>query len=554
MVIEITVENLAIIEQTQIRLGPGFTVLTGETGAGKSLLVDAIELALGDRADSDLVRAGASRASVSVVFDLSDQPVLREKCHELGIPMEDNLLYIQREVFAEGRSQCRVSGKLTPVAGLKQLGQILVDMHGQHDHQSLLHPDRHLGFLDGWIGEPASSLAAQVAEKLETVEQLRRKLNAIRSGLRDREQKIDLLTYQVNEIEAASPQVGELETLENQLSRLKNAEKLALAATGALEALSTGETTSVDLLAASIRSLEDAAKLDDALNAVLEPLRNAFYSLEDGVRELREYESSVQSDPEILEETAARIDTLRKLRRKYGDDEAAVLLFLENAQSELALLTNVEENEADICEKLALAEAELVQTCQELTALRKEKATEFANLVEEQLHDLAMERALFEVRIEPKVPDITGADKVEFFFTANAGEPVRPLAKIASGGEISRVMLGIKTATAGKAGVPTLVFDEVDAGLGGRAAAVVALKLEQLAQHYQVLVISHLPQIASKASAHFRIEKTETAGRVRTSVRSLLLEERVDEIGRMISGAQLSESAKQAALELLGAH
>jgi DNA repair protein RecN (Recombination protein N) len=551
MVIEITVENLAIIEQTQIRLGPGFTVLTGETGAGKSLLVDAIELALGDRADSDLVRAGASRASVSVVFDLSDQPALRERCHELGIPMEDNLLYIQREVFAEGRSQCRVSGKLTPVAGLKQLGQMLVDMHGQHDHQSLLHPDRHLGFLDGWIGEPAYSLCAQVTEELETVEHLRRKLNAIRSGLRDREQKIDLLTYQINEIETASPQIRELETLENQLSRLKNAESLALAATGALEALSSGDVTSVDLLASSIRSLEDAAKLDDALNTVLEPLRTAFYSLEDGIRELREYENSVQSEPEMLEETAARIDTLRKLRRKYGDDEAAVLLFLENAQSELALLTDFEENEADISEKLTAAGTKLSTTCAELTTLRKEKATEFAHLVEEQLHELAMERALFEVRIEPKAPDPAGADKLEFFFTANAGEPVRPLAKIASGGEISRVMLGIKTATAGKAGVPTLVFDEVDAGLGGRAAAVVALKLEQLAQHYQVLVISHLPQIASRASAHFRIEKTETAGRVRTSVRSLLHEERVDEIGRMISGAQLSESAKQAAMELL---
>jgi DNA repair protein RecN (Recombination protein N) len=551
MVVEITVENLAIIEHTNLSLGPGFTVLTGETGAGKSLLVDAIELALGERADTDLVRGGAARALVSVVIDLSDQPSLREQCEGLGIPLEENLLYIQREVFAEGRSQCRVSGKLTPVAGLRQLGALLVDLHGQHDHQSLLHAERHLGFLDAFIGAPAQSLLARVTTELAEVESLKPRLAAIRSGLRDREQKIDLLNYQIAEIEAAKPEPGELEILENQLSRLTHAEKLASAVNGALDAISEAEGSAIEQLGSSIKSLDEALKLDDSLETSLDPLRTAFYSLQDGIHELRTYADSVRADPARLEEAANRIDLLKRLRRKYGDDEGKVLDFLDSAKYELALLTDAEGNEAELETALAAAEYLLSNTCQELSALRKMHGKEFAELVQVQLRDLAMEKAVFEVQIQSKPIDAAGQDNVEFFFSANAGEPIRALAKIASGGEISRVMLGIKSAMAGLAGVPTLVFDEVDVGLGGRAAAVVARKLEQLAQHYQVLVISHLPQIASRATSHYRIEKSEMSGRMRTSVRALNGDERVDEIGRMLSGDSLNESARSAAKELL---
>lgn len=552
MVVDITVENLAIIERANLTLGPGFTVLTGETGAGKSLLVDAIELALGERADSDLVRAGAARAIVSVVIDLSAQPALRAHCDELGLPLEDNLLYIQREVFAEGRSQCRVAGKLTPVAGLKQLGALIVDLHGQHDHQSLLHSDKHLDFLDAFIGGQSRELRAQVDAQLTNAEALRRRLVAIRSGLRERAQKMDLLKYQIEEIESANPQAAELEILENQLSRLKNAERLTLAAQSALGAVSENEGCAVDQLGGSIKALEDALKLDESLVAVLEPLRTAFYSLQDGAHELQTYADAIQADPAMLEETAARIDTLLRLRRKYGDDESKVLEFLDGARTELDLLTDIEGNEADTERQLYEAEALLNATCQGLTELRKAKSTEFSVLVQDQLRELAMERAIFETRVDAKPIDVTGADQVEFFFSANSGEPVRALAKIASGGEISRVMLGIKSAMAGLVGVPTLVFDEVDVGLGGRAAAVVARKLEQLAQHYQVLVISHLPQIAGRATSHYRIEKSEQLGRVRTSVRPLSGDERVDEIGRMLSGDEISDSARLAARELIG--
>lgn len=551
MLVEITVENLAIIEHTQLKLGPGLTVLTGETGAGKSLLIDAIELALGDRADTDLVRAGAPRATVNVVLDLTSHPELLQRCESLGISIEDGLLYIAREVFAEGRSQCRVGGKLTPVSALKQLGQFLVDLHGQHDHQSLLHQERHIDFLDSWIGAPAKELLGRVNELHEQAQHAKARLSALRAGLRDREQRIDLLSYQVHEIEAVSPDPGEYPLLEQQLSRLKNSEKLSFAASSAMAAISDGEDCAFDQLSSAVRTLEDAMKLDSSLEDVVDLLRNSLYTLEDGVRSVRHYAESVQSDPETLEATAERLDALKRLRRKYGEDEAAIIVFLQKAKAELEVISDGGNSEADLQAASDAAEAQLQRAAAELTELRRERAVDFSKLAEAQLRELAMERAIFTTRIEPKPIDSTGADRVEFFFSANAGEPPRPLAKIASGGEISRVMLAIKSAMAGRAGVPTLIFDEVDAGLGGRAAVVVSKKLEELAQHYQVLVISHLPQIASRALSHYRIEKNESSGRVRTDVRALSPDERIEEIARMLAGDNLSESARSTAVEML---
>ena len=551
MIVELTVENLAIIERSHITLGPGFTVLTGETGAGKSLLIDAIELALGERADAELVRTGATRASVNVVLDLSNETVGLEKCAELGIPLEDNLLYIQREVFAEGRSQCRVGGKMIPVSALRQLGQYLVDLHGQHDHQSLLDAARHITYLDSWIGKPAYELIDRVVEAAAATEEARRRLQSLRTGMRDREHRLDLLRFQVNEIEATSPVPGEMAELETQLSRLKHTEKLATAAFGALESIADQENCAIDLLGAAVQALEDCVRFDPSLDERLVPLRDALIQAEEGVHALRQYAEVLEADPDKLEEVAARIDALKRLRRKYGEDEAAIIVFLENARHELALLEDSEASEDELRAAVERAEAALNHVATQLSKLRQGRASEFSELVQNQLRDLAMDRALFSVDFKAKAADSSGSDVVEFYFSANAGEDPRPLGKIASGGEISRVMLAIKTALAGKAGVPTLIFDEVDAGLGGRAAATVARKLEELATHYQVVVISHLPQLASRATTHYRIEKAESNGRVVTNVRLLAPQERVDEIARMLAGEHVTESALANAREML---
>jgi DNA repair protein RecN (Recombination protein N) len=551
MIIDLTVENLAIIERVSLEMAPGFTVLTGETGAGKSLLIDAIELALGERGATELVRTGTAKASVSVVFDLSNSAEIRTKCDELGIELEDNRLYVQRDVALEGRSQCRVGGRPTPLTVLKELGQTLVDLHGQHDHQSLLDSRRHLSYLDAWIGEPVRILVGQLSVQVAEARKLRQELKDLEAAVATREQRLDMLQFQVGEIEAAGPVVGEYEVLEAELNRLKNSEKLGQAAFAALESLADGENSALDALGMAVQALEPVTRFDDSLESLLEGIRTALIQAEESAHELRAYAEHVEADPTRLEEVAERLDLLKRLRRKYGRDEAAILTHLESARRELETLQDSEAFETELRTQLAAAEAVCQATAEQLSSLRQSSAAVFASQVVAQLRDLAMERAQFEVSFGIGPILTNGQDLVEFQFSANAGESLRPLAKIASGGEISRVMLGLKTVLAGTAGVPTLIFDEVDSGVGGRTAAIMARKLAELGTHYQVLVISHSPQIAARADVHFRIEKVESAGRVATRVRPLSVDERVDEIARMLAGEQLTDSARANARELM---
>ncbi len=535
MIVELTVENIAIIEKSQVVLGPGFTVLTGETGAGKSLLVDAIELALGARADTELVRSGATKARATLSIDLTDRPQLAERCAELGAQPEDGMLYIQREVYAEGRSQCRINGKMAPATILRQIGQLLVDLHGQHEHQSLLFPERHLDFLDAWIGEPCRLLLDEIGALHAKSKELEAKLSAFRTGTREREQRVDLLRFQVGEIDKAAPRIGETEELKAELSRLQNAERLLEAAHGAMRAASGLDGSARDELGSAVRDLDAAARLDDRITPALESFRTSLYTLEEGAEALSRYIDSIDVDAERLEMAAERIDTLNTLRRKYGDDEGAVLAYLEAAKRELDLLSADASSEEELASELEESDVRLLTLCSELSRIRQERAKQFVALVQAQMADLALESARFDSRFLEKSVDASGADAMEFMFTANPGEPVRSLSRIASGGELSRVMLAIKTVLADKAGVPTLIFDEIDAGLGGRTAGVVGRKLEDLARHSQVLVISHLPQIASRATAHLAIEKIESKGRTATALRALGHDERVAEIARMLS-------------------
>ena len=551
MIVELTVENLAIIERAQIRLGEGFTVLTGETGAGKSLLIDAIQLVLGGRAETELVRTGSAKASVSVAIDLKSRPEVAAKCSELGFDPEENVLHLQREVFAEGRSQARIMGRTAPASTLRQIGNLLVDLHGQHDHQSLLDVERHVEFLDAWIGLPVVELKKSVFEAFDALEGKRKQLSSLRSSLRDREQRIDLLRYQINEIEAANPIVGEMAELESQMARLKHSEKLATATQSSAENLSDGESNAQDLIGDAAKALEDVLRYDATLEPIIESIRTASIYLQEAIHSLHGYVESLDAEPGLIDIVADRIDLLRRMRRKYGDDEATVLAFLETARAELNLLDDAEANETDLTQEIGRLEQGLAEVAQNLSELRKVRSLEFAKLVETTLRDLAMEKARFEVNFRAKPPMADGCDVVEFYFSANLGEDPKALSKIASGGEMSRVMLAIKTALAGRAGVPTLIFDEVDAGLSGRAAASVARQLEALASNYQVLVISHLPQIASRASSHFRIEKVEESGRVQTRVVALNPRDRIEEVARMLAGDHVTDRALENARELL---
>ncbi|MEI7576503.1 MAG: DNA repair protein RecN [Armatimonadota bacterium] len=552
MISELRVENLAIINHVELSFNGGFSVLTGETGAGKSLMIDALELALGERADTDLVRTGAAKASVQLVLDLSARADLLAPLSELGLELEDGRLFILREVFAGGRSVARVNGGTVPIATLRALGRLIVDLHGQHQHQALLDPLTHVGYLDQWIGVEAVSALGAVESAFSSFSAVRTRMEALRRGLREREQRLDMLRFQVNEIRSFSPVDGEEEELSATLSRLKNLERITSSVQAALSSLSEGEVNARDLLAGGSSAVSDAFRFDSSLEVVASGLEAAVVNLDESVHALSSYFERLDSDPALLDLTSERLDGLKRLKRKYGESEAAILAFCLSAEEELATLEDAEASEESLNQQLTSASAELASACQVLTGVRRSKADAFVASMREHLDDLSMGRARLEVSIKPCEPSALGADEVEFLFSANVGEPPKPLAKIASGGEVSRVMLALKSALAGRVGVPTLLFDEVDTGLGGKAAAAVGRKLAALGAFYQVIAISHLPQVAACASHQYRIEKREEGGRSQTSVVALSAEDRVEEIARMLAGDTVTETALANARELLG--
>jgi DNA repair protein RecN (Recombination protein N) len=515
------------------------------------LMIDALELALGERADTELVRTGATKATVQLVIDVSSRPDVVTKLAELGLDHEDHLVFINREVYAEGRSVARVNGRSVPISTLKSIGKSIVDLHGQHQHQSLLDSDAHGQYLDDWIGEPVLQLKAQVAEDYSSWSEANRKYESLKRGVREREQRLDILRFQVKEIEEFGLQVGEEEELFNTISRLKNSERINLAVATALESLADAEFNARDLSASGVKAAEEITRFDPTLEEVVQSLNEALLSLEEGIHAIRAYSDQIDNDPAMLDETVERLEGLKRLKRKYGESELEILQFLEKASQELSLLEDSESSEVSLSAEVRASHERLVGSCTLLTQGRVSKAHLFSESVRVHLSDLSMGKALFEVSISPCEATSSGADAIEFMFSANAGEDAKPLAKIASGGEISRVMLSLKSSLAGKAGVPTLIFDEVDSGLGGKAAAAVGKKLRQLGEHYQVIAISHLPQVASMASQHYRIEKVETDGRVATSVNQLGEADRVEEIARMLAGEMITDKSIANARELL---
>ena len=484
--------------------------------------------------------------------DLSHSPAIREWCSSESIELEENRLLIHREVYAEGRSQAKVNGRTIPVATLRVLGKQLVDLHGQHQHQSLFDPETHIEFLDLWIGPEVVSLKLKVAAHFETFSELKRRADALKRNVRDREQKIDMLRFQVDEISNFAPVVGEEDELLSSLSRMRNLERISQSVAKALDVLSEGESNARDLLGIGLQAVEEAARFDATLST--SDLETASVALNEGINVLSHYVDTLEMDPQLLETMDDRLDALRKLKRKYGDSEQEILSFLDSASRELSDLENAEARQETIEAEVTEAHSRLIELCEVLSQLRHEKSELFTKEVQEHLKDLSMSRAVLSARMMPIEPTATGSDTLEFLFSANAGEVAKPLAKIASGGEISRVMLALKSVLAGRAGVPTLIFDEVDTGLGGQAATSVGRKIRELGKHYQVISISHLPQVAAQGTHQYRIEKSEEGGRVATQVVKLSGEERVDEIARMLAGDQISESARANARELLSNH
>lgn len=549
MLIELRVQNLAVIEHLALQLEPGFNALSGETGAGKSIIVGALSLLLGERASAESVRPGAKRAVVEGVFDVAARPPIGRLLEEHGLETEDGLLILRREVAAEGRNRAWVNGSAATAALVGELGRMLVDLHGQHEHQALLRPEEQRRVLDAFAG--ASGLADEVRAAWSRAREAARALEALEQRAREIAQRADYLRFQVEEIDRAAVRVGEEEELEAEASRLEHADELARGAQQLHQQLYAAESSITSRLGELRRTLQHLARLDPSLARHEEALEGALYALEEAGRDLAAYADDVEHDPARLEAVRRRQDLLFRLLGKYGPDLGAVLARLEAARSELATLDGVEfEREALERERAAAMQA-LGEKSAALSKARRSGAKRLAAQVAELLPELGM-GGRFEVRLEPlPEPAASGAEQVEFLIAVNQGFEPRSLARVASGGELSRVMLALKAILARGDAVPTLVFDEIDVGIGGRVAHQVGAKLQQVAADHQVFVITHLAQIAARADHHLLVEKREREGSTLTSVSELRGDDRVRELARLLGGDPESRTSLEHARELL---
>lgn len=550
MLIELRIRDYAVIDELQLELGPGLTVLTGETGAGKSIVVGALSLLLGERASSDVVRDGASRARVEAVFEVEGRPEVHEVLAAAGFEAPDGLVILVREVAAEGRNRAWVNGSPATAGVVGALGRLLVDLHGQHEHQTLLRADEQRWILDAF--SEASAVAARVRTLHQEVLGIRSGLEALDARTRELEARSDFLRFQWGEIHDAAPEPGEDARLEEELRRLEHGEDLLQGAQRVSEGLYEGDDAVSDRLAGLRDLLRSLARVDPALGDDAAALEQAYHEVVEVGRRLERYAASVELDPLRLEEVRSRLDRLFRLKRKYGPGLEEVVATGRALRVELDQLEGAGESRAHLEERLAASLALLAAEGAVLTELRREGAERLGREVEAVLPSLGMPGALLRVQMEPLTEvGPGGGERVEFLASLNAGFEPRPLGRIASGGELSRVMLALKSILARVDRVPTLVFDEVDAGVGGAAAVGLGWKLREVATDHQVVVITHLAQVAARAQRHLVVEKRAGAGRTATTLRELATDQRVVEVARMLGGDPDSPTSREHARELL---
>jgi DNA repair protein RecN (Recombination protein N) len=576
MLTELVVDNFAIIEHLELKFGPGLITFTGETGAGKSIIIDAVEALMGERADAAFVRSGSERAMVEGVFHLS--PVARQPLIEI-LGREDLLdspdyLALGREIRSNGRSVARVNGRSVNASLLREIGEYLIDLHGQSEHLSLLRVNQHLRLLDSYAeaanlrqaGAGLVELRAAYHTIYQRLQQIARELEQLRRSEQDSARRSDMLTYQINEIEAAHLKSGEEETLRDERNRLANAEGLASAVQESLLALDEGTPeapAATDLLGQVVHALNRLARLDPSQAALYDSAQAIFDSLSDLSRSLRLYLEEIEFNPKRLDHVEERLALIHTLKRKYGDSIAAILEFAQKAQAELDSITHAGERIEELEKERSKLLAQLGQAGTSLSQLRKIAAEQLSQTIEIELVDLNMTDARFMVDFQTR-PDSDGAplengerlafdanglERVEFLIAPNPGEGFKPLAKIASGGETSRLMLALKNVLAQADQIPTLIFDEIDQGIGGRVGTIVGQKLWNLAREHQVLCITHLPQLAAFGDQHFQVQKLVSGERTTTQVKDLAGEARVLELAQMMG--DVSEGTLHSARELI---
>ena len=541
------IENIAVIECADISFDKGFNVLTGETGAGKSIVIDAISAVLGERAYRDMIRTGANKASVRAVF--SDVPQF-SWFEENGVEY-DREVVIHREVYLDGKNVCRVNGTLVSVAILRKLGIQLINIHGQHDSASLFDEGNHLNFLDAFADH--GQMLAEYSEKYDCVLALRREIERMTMDEGEKLRRMETLRYQIEEITKAELEVGEDDALESRRKILQNAEKLSDGIHAAVECLYGGDETdgAASLLAEAERELSRLSRYTDAFGALHERVADLMYQVQDAAEEVRDARDDLSYSADELERIESRLDVIHRLRRKYGATCAEILEYLENAKRELDEIEFADDHLERLKGKCDKAEKEAWDAALALRKSRCNTARLLSARILEELAQLDMPRVQFSCEFTETDLGLNGADAVAFYMSANAGEALKPLSKVASGGELARIMLAMKNVLAKKDQVNTLIFDEVDTGVSGRAAQRVAEKLKSVAMHKQVLCVTHLPQLAALADTHLLIAKEERGGRTYTTVTPLDIEGRKRELARIIGGTNITETTLKSAEEML---
>ncbi|MCD8355804.1 MAG: DNA repair protein RecN [Clostridia bacterium] len=546
------IENIAIIEQADIVLQPGFTVLTGETGAGKSIIIDSIGAIMGQRTSRELIRNGAKKGFVSAVFE--DIPLaLKKQLEELGLDTEDDgTVRIQRELSAEGRSVCRINMRPVPASVLKTISPYLINIHGQHDGQKLMQEEYHIDFLDSFC--ESESLLEQFQPMYTRLHTLRSKIRELEKSGQQREQRIDMLRYQLDEIAAAELKPGEEEALTERRQFFENAGKLAYSLQTASVMLSGNEEEdgACDLLSRAADELSDISTLSTDLSSLSKQADELRYQLDDLAASVAMLASNVDFSEAERDSVEERLDVIYRLRRKYGATVEEVLAYCEKASSELEELENADDRKEELVAEYRQTLAAAREIAGELSRRRREAAMELEAKIVEQLKDLDMPKVRISIQVSSQTKLNThGMDEVRFLISTNPGEPVKPLSKIASGGELSRIMLAIKNVLTQSEDVGTLIFDEIDTGVSGRAAQKIALKLGEISRNKQTLCVTHLPQLASMGDHHLLIKKSLSEEYTYTDVFSLDEEERVEELARMLSGDAITELSLRNAAELL---
>ena len=550
MLLEISIKNFAIIEEISLNFEKGMTVLTGETGAGKSIIIDAMNMMLGSRATTDVIRHGAPKAEIEGLFTVESNRHLTALFEEQGLEWTDELI-IRREILQNGRSVSRINGQMVNLSVLKAVGQHLVDIHGQHDQEELMRAPLHIAMLDEFGDVAFFQTKDSYRQTFEDYKRLRKQVVELQRNQQENKARIEMLEFQIAEIEAAALEVDEDVRLEQERQRLLNHKMIADTLTNAYTMLDAEEFSSLSNVRSAMNDLESIEEYDPSYKELSSQLSETFYALEDITKRLEDVVDGLEFDGNRLMQVESRLDLIHSITRKYGGQVKDVLEYLAQITKEYSLLTGSDLSSEDLEKELKRLEKSLVTLAQDLSDQRHALAQALENEIQQELADLYMDKARFQVRFSKAKFNREGNEAVEFYISTNPGEDFKPLVKVASGGELSRLMLAIKSAFSRKEGKTSIVFDEVDTGVSGRVAQAIAAKIHKIGQNGQVLAISHLPQVIAAADYQFYIEKISDEHSTVSTVRLLNREERIEEIAKMLAGEDLTEAARQQAEQLL---